>query len=129
MKVVVSYSGGVCSWYAAKLAIEQYGKEQVTLLFADTKFEDIDLYRFLQETSEQFGIPVTTLCDGRTPWDVFFDERYLGNSRIDPCSKHLKRNLLENWQNENMTAGDIVVVGMGQGEQGRFRDYTARLAP
>jgi len=29
--------------------------------------------------------------DGRNPWQVFFDESFLANSRIDTCSKVLKR--------------------------------------
>lgn len=34
------------------------------------------------------------LCDGRTPWEVFSDVRFLGNSRVDPCSRILKRELI-----------------------------------
>lgn len=126
MKVVSSYSGGICSWYATKLAIEMCGKENVTCLFADTKFEHEDLYRFLRETIEDFGVRLVTVADGRDPWQVFFDARYLGNSRIDPCSKILKRELLEKWQAENMQRGDTLVLGMSSDEQNRFQNYCDR---
>jgi 3'-phosphoadenosine 5'-phosphosulfate sulfotransferase (PAPS reductase)/FAD synthetase len=94
---VVQYSGGACSFWAAKRVIERYGPDKVVLLFADTKMEDEDLYRFLDDTSKHLGVPITKIADGRTPWEVFFDERYLGNTRVDPCSKILKRELLDAW--------------------------------
>lgn len=37
------------------------------------------------------------LKEGRDVWEVFFDERFLGNSRSDPCSKILKRKEADRW--------------------------------
>ena len=51
MRYVVMYSGGASSYVAAKRTIAQFGRESVTLLFNDTKTEDADLYRFLDESS------------------------------------------------------------------------------
>ena len=47
MKCVAHYSGGLSSHLAAHRAIEEYGVDNVTLLFADVKGEDDDLYRFI----------------------------------------------------------------------------------
>lgn len=104
MKHVVMFSGGVGSWAAARRVAEHYGTEDLTLLFADTNMEDEDLYRFIQEAATNVGGKFVRVEDGRTPWDVFFDERFLGNSRIDPCSKLLKRVLLDRWCNANCDA-------------------------
>lgn len=41
------------------------------------------------------------LSEGRTPWDVFQDVRFIGNSQTDPCSKILKRVLLNKWRKDN----------------------------
>ena len=41
------------------------------------------------------------IADGRTPWEIFRDERYIGNSRVDPCSKRLKRELMDAWRVQN----------------------------
>jgi hypothetical protein len=30
------------------------------------------------------GVPVTVVADGRTPFEVFADQRFLGNSRLAP---------------------------------------------
>lgn len=100
-KHIVSFSGGVCSFWAAARVIEKYGKGSVTLLFADTMMEDDDLHRFNRDASAYFGLPITRIADGRNPWEVFRDERMLGNSRVDPCSKLLKRELLGMWMRQN----------------------------
>lgn len=39
--------------------------------------------------------------DGRDPWDVFFDSKYLGNSRIAQCSHILKQELSKRYIEEN----------------------------
>lgn len=93
---VVQYSGGICSFFAAKRVVEKFSSG-VVLLFADTKIEDEDTYRFLDEGAAYLGVPVTKIADGRTPWEVFKDKRYVGNTRADPCSLVLKRELLDAW--------------------------------
>lgn len=61
------------------------------------------------------------LADGRTPWEVFRDERFLGNSRADPCSKILKRELLDRWFEANCERPTTrCVVGLGLWERARF---------
>ena len=94
---VVSLSGGIASAEAARRVIERHGREGVVLLFADTKMEDEDLYRFLDEIEPVLGIEITRIADGRDPWQVFKDVSFLGNSRVDPCSRILKREILDRW--------------------------------
>ena len=94
--------------------------------------EDEDLYRFLHEGAAVIGIPVTTISDGRTPWDVFRDERYLGNHRIDPCSKILKRALADKWIRERYSPQECTrLVGMDfcQRERMRLETLQARCSP
>jgi hypothetical protein len=43
------------------------------------------------------------LCDGRTPWQVFEDERRIGSGLADLCSRILKRDLLDAWRKANTT--------------------------
>lgn len=97
MKHIVQFSGGLGSWAAAKRVAEIHGTSNLILLFCDTKTEDEDLYRFLDEAAANVGVPVTRIEDGRDVWQVFFDERFLGNSKRDPCSKILKRELIDRW--------------------------------
>lgn len=116
---VVQFSGGACSFFAAKRVIERYGKDRVVLLFADTKMEDEDLYRFLEDCEAHLGMPIIRIADGRTPWEVFFAERFLGNSRVDPCSKILKRELLWSWLERNAPKA-TVHVGLDWTEEHRL---------
>lgn len=126
-QAVVMYSGGVGSWGAAMRAVQRYGADNVTLLFTDTKMEDEDLYRFLRQSAALTGARLVEIADGRTPWQVFRDVRFMGNSRVDPCSRILKRELGDRWREEN-APGSIVVLGLDWMEQHRVDRAVASFA-
>jgi len=109
---VVMFSGGVGSWAAAKRVAERHGASNLHLVFADTMMEDEDLYRFINEAVSNIGGQFHRLADGRTPWDVFRDTRFLGNTRADPCSRILKRELLRTWLEETFSP-DTATVYLG----------------
>ncbi len=126
---VVMFSGGVGSWAAAKRAAERHGTDNLTLLFTDTRMEDEDLYRFLDEAASNVGGRLVKLAEGRNPWHVFFDERFLGNSRRDPCSKILKRQMADRWLRENCDpAATVVYVGIDWTEEHRYNGLRDRRA-
>jgi Phosphoadenosine phosphosulfate reductase family len=128
-KITVQLSGGAASYIAAKLAIEEFGHKNLSLVFADTKIEDEDLYRFLDDIERKLKHPIIRIAEGRDPWQVFNDERFLGNSRIDPCSKILKRKLLECWRIENCTTDCILIIGYDANEDHRLQRLIPRMAP
>ena len=122
MKHVVMFSGGITSWAAAKRVAAQHGTREMTLLFADTGVEDEDLYRFLEEAATNIGAPLVRIAEGRTPFQVFKDVRFLGNSRVDPCSKILKRQLLGKWLKENCDPQQtLVAMGFDWSEEHRLQ--------
>lgn len=116
---VVLYSGGALSWAAAMRTIETHGRDSVCLLFTDTSMEDEDLYRFLDDSEGQLGVPLIRIKDGRTPWDVFTEKRMLGNTRIDLCSRVLKREMSQRWLAEN-ALGATLVFGIDWDETHRL---------
>lgn len=63
---------------------------QVVIFSTDTLWEGEDNYRFMREVSNHLGLPMTVVADGRTPEEVFFDHRFMGNFGTAPCSKDLK---------------------------------------
>lgn len=75
--------------------LEKYGKENVKFWFFDTLIEDESLYRFLDQCEDFLGITIERFSDGRNFWEVFRDERFIGNSRVPLCNRVLKRELLE----------------------------------
>lgn len=125
MNYIVMFSGGIASWAAAKRAVAKHGAQAVTLLFCDTLIEDEDLYRCLDAAADNVGAPLVKIAEGRTPWQVFYDERMLGNSRIDPCSKILKRELARKWLKAN-APGATVVVGIDWTEPHRLEAIVGR---
>lgn len=127
---VVNFSGGIVSWAMAKRVAERYGTGSLTLLFADTRMEDEDLYRFLGQASANIGVPLTQIADGRTPWEVFNDEGMLGNDRADPCSRILKRELLDRWHRANCSPSDTrIYIGISWDEAHRRDAIRRRLHP
>jgi 3'-phosphoadenosine 5'-phosphosulfate sulfotransferase (PAPS reductase)/FAD synthetase len=87
---VAMFSGGASSAYVAYKMVQAHGKENSILFFTNTLWEDEDNYRFMDEVAEYIGLEITERMDGRTPEEVFYDHRFLGNSRLAKCSEELK---------------------------------------
>lgn len=129
MKHVVMFSGGIGSWATAKRVIDKYGTADVTLLFADVKGdndnphlgEDEDTYRFLQESADKLGAELVWLKEGRSIWQVFHADRFLGNSRLANCSKFLKQKPCRDWLDANRhPTSTNVYVGIDWSESHRL---------
>ena len=126
----VSYSSGISSWAAAKRLADQHGTEGMVLVFADTKIEDEDNYRYLEESAANIGAPLLRISDGRDPWQVMRDERMIGNSQFDPCSKILKRQLLDRWRDAYCCqATTKIVLGISWDEEHRITQVQKRNQP
>lgn len=104
---IVMWSGGIQSWAAAKRVVRRYGRDSVILLFADTRMEDQDLYRFSREAAADVGALLVEADHGLDPWEIFEKHRFLGNHRVDLCSRILKRETLRNWLYEYVKTHDL----------------------
>lgn len=110
---VVMFSGGIQSWAAAKRVAAEHGTDGMVLLFADTLAEEADVYRFRNDAAANIGAPLVIVADGRDPWQVFEDDRFLGNSRLANCSKYLKIIPCKEWLAKHGVPGvTTVVVGV-----------------
>lgn len=89
-RVIVGFSGGVTSAWCAGWALRTFPREEVTLLFHDTKEEHPDTYRFLHEMAAALRHPIVERSDGRSVTQLFRDEGYLGNNQKTFCSRILK---------------------------------------
>ncbi len=90
-KVVVGFSGGVTSAWCAGWALRNYPRDEVVLLWHDTKAEHKDTYRFLEEMERALGMVRTERSDGRTLDEVVIDEGMIPNNRAAFCSRILKQ--------------------------------------
>lgn len=131
MNHVVMMSSGAGSAVAGWRVAQRYGPDDVTLLFADVNGEHPDNYRFLAEAAPWIGAKLIWLDnDGKTIWDVFHEQRFLGNSRVDPCSKLLKRQPMRRWLEENCDPEDtIAYIGFDWTEEHRAKRAAGYWSP
>lgn len=127
MTYQISFSGGKGSAISALIAHEN-GLD-FNLIFADTGIEDEDLHRFNADVARAVGKELITLKDGRTPWDVYVDRRYIGNTRLAHCSDELKVKPCMEWLAANAAPDDPLVLGMDWSEGDRIELAKARWAP
>jgi hypothetical protein len=123
---VVMYSSGLSSFAAALRARDAH--EGVRLLFCDTKAEDTDNYRFLRESVTAIGLPLVTVADGRTPWEVAHAEHMIPNTRAKICSRVLKHEPAKKWLDANALDA-LIVLGIGWSETHRLAGIAAGHAP
>lgn len=127
---VVQMSGGITSWAAARRVADEHGTDGLALLFADTLIEDEDLYRFLDDAAADIGVPVTRVADGRTPQQVMRDVRFIGNSKVAPCSHILKQDTCRAWLEANTDpASTTLYVGIDWSEMHRLPAISKKWAP
>ena len=121
---IVFYSGGKASWLTAFRVKEFRPEADITLLFTDTKAEDPDLYRFLDEGAEALGLPVVKVADGRDIWQVFRDNKFLANNRVPICSRVLKQEAADKWVRSNCDPENTVLhFGIDWGACGCMSEY------
>lgn len=109
---VVMFSGGIGSWAAARRVVDTHGATNTTLLFADTRAEHPDVYRFLHDAAADTGAELVQVADGRNPWQVFSDARFIGNNKVPLCSRILKQEPSRAWLEAN-TDPDHTTVYVG----------------
>lgn len=128
-RVVVGFSGGVTSAWSAGWALRTFPRDEVDLVFHDTKEEDGDTYRFIRDMSMALGKPVLNWSDGRSVTDVFRDENAIANNRMAFCSRILKAEQRDRYFTHLRASGvtEIVnVVGFTAREEQRVQRAWAR---
>lgn len=128
-RVVVGFSGGVTSAWCAGWALRNFPRDEVVLLWHDTKEEHPDTYRFLREMAAALDMPITERSDGRSVTEVFRDEGFLGNNQNAMCSRILKAEQGDAYFAELAARGvteRVKVFGYGVSEVARVQRATAR---
>lgn len=125
-RIVCQFSCGAASAVATKMAIAQYGAtHDVQILNAFVLEEDDDNRRFLTDCEAWFQRKVTVLRDekyGASIIRVFRERQFMKGPHGAPCTKQLKRKLLDDWKQPD----DIIVFGFTAEEADRFDDFRER---
>lgn len=124
---IISIGGGLAStWKLPELVIAKHGRDNVQLIMARLPNEDPDVWRLCNAVENHLGIPIQYIGLDQDPWQIFFRERMMGSSRIDPCSKILKRQVIDRWIRDHCDpATTIRYIGFTAEEAHRMVDYRA----
>lgn len=126
MRIVCQFSCGAASAVATKLAISKYGStNDVQIINAFLKEEHEDNRRFAADCAQWFGQEITMLRDekyGASIIQVFRRERFMKGHKGAPCSRLLKRKVLDGWKKP----GDVMVFGYTMEEVDRLEDFKDR---
>lgn len=122
-RIVSQFSCGAASAVATKLVLNQYALTcDVEIINAYIKTEHPDNRRFLADCETWFGRTITVLRDVKYNADareVFRKRRYTKGRQGAPCSKALKREVLDTFERP----GDVKVLGYTYDEQGRLDQF------
>lgn len=125
-RIICQFSCGAASAVATKLAIAQYSDtHDVRVINAFLKEEHEDNRRFASDCQAWFGKEITTLRDekyGASVIQVFRKKQYIKGAMGAPCSRELKRKVLDTWKEP----GDIMVFGYTAEESDRLDDFRER---
>lgn len=100
--VIAWWSGGVTSAVTCKLCVDWFGKENVRIIFIDTKNEDEDTYRFLSECQNWYDKNIETITSPyKSIQEVWYQKLSLNTATGAICSTELKRMVRVEFQNKN----------------------------
>lgn len=121
-RIVCQFSCGAASAVATKLVLASAGSTPVVVVNAYLKEEHPDNRRFLEDCEAWFGVPIVRLRDekfGASAREVFRRKRYTKGRQGAPCSKTLKRHVLDAFRRP----GDTMVLGYTFDEQERLDKF------
>lgn len=121
-RIICHFSCGATSAIATKLALATYPRESVMIVNAYVEEEHPDNRRFLADCERWFDHPVTVLRDerfGASAREVWKRERFMMSRKGAPCSRALKRDLLDAFR----TPEDRIVIGYAADEMDRFERF------
>jgi hypothetical protein len=121
-RIVCQFSCGAASAVATKLTLAKYPGREIAIVNAFLVEEDTDNRRFLADCEQWFQHPITVLRDekyGASTDEVWRRRRYLMGPQGAPCSRALKRTVLEAFGRHD----DLWIMGYTVEERDRFDDF------
>lgn len=123
LRVVCQFSCGAASAVATKLTLAKH--PDALIVNAYLKQEHSDNRRFAADCERWFGKEIIVLRDekyGASTIEVFRRVQFMKGPHGAPCSRHLKRAVLDRWAQP----GDVMVLGFTCEESDRFDDFIQR---
>lgn len=101
--VIAWWSGGVTSAVTCKICLDWFGKENVRVVFIDTRNEYLDTYTFKHQCEKWYGVSIETITNSkyRNIQEVWEKHLSLNTATGAICSTELKRKVREDFQRVN----------------------------
>jgi len=92
-KIICWWSGGITSAVACKISIDLYGVDNCRCIFIDTKNEDEDTYRFMDDCERWYGLKIESITNEKYKniQEVWMKFKGLNFAHGAICSSELKR--------------------------------------
>lgn len=119
---IIFFSGGKSSFSVADWVKTHYPNDNIVLYFTDTKWEDPDLYRFINEASTKLELPMLYHAMGLNPVELMFEKKLVFNSRIGECSKILKMKVARDFLKKGIEPKERYWVNKKFLKQEKFRE-------
>lgn len=114
--VVSSVGGGFSSTLFLPLHLQLVDKyKNVDYVIAALPDEDPDVWRLIESVEGLLDIQIKRIGLGKSVWDIFFEQNFIGNSRLDNCSRTLKRDVMRAYMKDNYPVGGDVKAGLALG--------------
>jgi hypothetical protein len=144
---IVFFSGGLSSFAVAHHLKLKHPEDNILLYFTDTRWEDEDLYRFIDEVSDKLQLPLLKHSEGVDPVRLMIKSHALFSNRFGECSKILKMRVakrfikkgrkppFEDWYNkqylksDNFRENPVLYFGIAFGELHRLAPIKANWQP
>lgn len=135
--IICSMGGGFSSTaWLPRVLLEQYPKDDIHFVTAVLPNEHPSMWQLYDAVEKALDIRVTYIAYDRenkwqyidkkdrdnkeklwTPFDIFDAQKFIGNSRNDPCSHFLKRQTLLDYVEQTFGSGDVTMaVGIHEDE-------------
>lgn len=117
-KCVVPISGGKDSQLCAKLALENFNKEEILFIFCDTGYEHPLTYQHVKWIEENYGVQTVHLKNNKSVYDLIMQTGCFPTDRMRFCTNELKIRRSKNFYAllASIQGGFEVWYGMRLGE-------------
>ena len=123
-------SGGAASAVSTMRCIEWYGREMVTLVYADAGCESAGNHALIDALELVSGCKIIRLNQGKDIWDVFDEHGVMRIHSACKASVELKQKPLDAFTRSMFSPDEVVIaVGLSVAERARQTRLTGRLKP
>ena len=107
--IIAWFSCGITSAVACKLAIEEYGKENIDLVYIKIDSSHEDNERFINDCENWYGMKITQIQSKKykDQYEVSKKVKYINGVKGAPCTVNLKKNVRKDYEKENPFSNQI----------------------